>query len=236
MSKYSLHPHSTHLISPQTVSSIMTFFLAMTLFPAVQEKASSEISAAIGPHRLPVSSDRSKLPYIEAIMKETHRWLLVAPMGLPHASTAEDTCRGYRIPAGSLLLANNFHFTHDPNVYPDPMVFRPERYLESPTQPDPRQFVFGYGRRICPGRHVADNALFVTIAQVLTVFDIRKVVGRDGKDVEPEVRFVPGVIAHPVPFRCKIKVKKGREELVRKSQEQYPLGESDAEELENVGW
>jgi hypothetical protein len=72
----------------------MTFFLAMALFPAIQCQASSEILAAIGSHHLPVSSDRSKLPYIEVIMKETHRWLLVAPMGLPHASTAEDTYRG----------------------------------------------------------------------------------------------------------------------------------------------
>jgi cytochrome P450 len=209
----------------------------MTLFPAVQHKASSEILAAIGPHRLPISSDRSRLPYIEAIMKETHRWLLVAPMGLPHASTAEDTCRGYRIPARSLLLANNFHFTHDPNVYPDPMVFRPERYLDTPAQPDPRQFVFGYGRRICPGRYVADNALFLTIAQVLAVFDIRKVVGGDGKDLKPKVGFTPGVISHPEPFRCKIKVKgKEHEKLVRRAQEEHPVGKSDAEELENVRW
>jgi cytochrome P450 len=218
----------------------MTFFLAMTLFPTIQDTASSEILAAIGPDRLPVSSDRAKLPYIEAIVKETHRWLLVAPMGLPHASTAEDTCRGYRIPAGSLLLANNYHFTHDPNVYSDPKVFRPERYFakpNKPAEPDPSQFVFGYGRRICPGRHVADNALFVTIAQVLAVFQIRKAVGRDGKNVEPEERFAPGVITHPVPFQCEIKVKGKRcEQLVRKAQEAYPVGENNAEELESVKW
>jgi cytochrome P450 len=80
------------------------------------------------------------------------------------------------------------------------MVFRPERYLDTPAQPDPRQFVFGYGHRICPGRHVAENALFVTIAQVLAVFDIGKVVGEDGIDVKLKVEFELGVVSHPVPF------------------------------------
>lgn len=106
-----------------------------------------------------------------------------------------------------------------------------------PVQRDPRKFVFGYGRRICPGRYVADNALFVTIAQVLTMIDIRKVVSGDHQVVMPEVLFKPGVIAHPVPFRCEIKVKwKGYEKLVREAQEAYPGGNSDAKELKNVSW
>ena len=217
----------------------MTFFLAMTVFPDVQTKASSEINRAIGKSRLPVAADRSKLPYIEAIMKETHRWHLVLPMCLPHSSIEEDTCRGYRIPKGAILLPNNWHFTHDPNVYPDPMVFKPERHIESPThkaEPDPRKFIFGYGRRICPGRYVADNALFITIAQSLAVLDITKVV-RDGQTVTPEVKFEPGAISHPVPFQCSITPKsKAHEALIHAAQEEYPLEESDAKELENITW
>jgi cytochrome P450 len=217
----------------------MTFFLAMTVFPDVQTKASEEINREIGKDRLPIAADRSKLPYIEAVMKETHRWHLVLPMCLPHCSTQEDTCRGYRIPKGSILLPNNWHFTHDPKVYPDPMVFRPERHLETPThkaEPDPRNCIFGYGRRICPGRYVADNALFITVAQSLAVFDITKVV-RDGRMVEPEVKFEPGAISHPVPFECSIKPKsKTHEAFIHAAQKEYPLEESNANELENIDW
>lgn len=86
----------------------MTFFLAMTVFPEVQKKAQEELDRVIGSSRLPVSADRAKLPYIEAIMKETHRWHPVLPMGLPHASIEEDVCRGYRIPKGAVLLPNNW--------------------------------------------------------------------------------------------------------------------------------
>jgi cytochrome P450 len=218
---------------------MMTFFLAMTVFPEIQRRASEELTRVIGTSRLPVSADREKLPYIEAIMKETHRWHLVLPMCLPHASTEEDTCRGYRIPKGAILLPNNWYFTHDPEVYPDPMEFKPERHIETPThkaEPDPRMYIFGYGRRICPGRQVADNALFITIAQSLAVFDITKVV-EDGKVVEPEVRFEPGAISHPMPYRCSITPKsRAHEALVYAAEQDYPWEESDAKELENIKW
>jgi cytochrome P450 len=217
----------------------MTFFLAMTVFPEVQKTASEEIDRFIGGDRLPVATDRDKLPYIEAIMKETHRWHSVLPMCLPHCSTEEDTCRGYRIPKGAILLPNNWHFTHDSDVYPDPMTFRPERHLNTldhEAEPDPRKFIFGYGRRICPGRHVADNALFITIAQSLAVFYISKVV-EGGQTIEPEVKFEPGAINHPMPYRCSIRPKsQAHEDLIRAAEVQYPWEESDAAELRNVKW
>ncbi|KAJ4297910.1 hypothetical protein N0V90_005809 [Kalmusia sp. IMI 367209] len=222
-----------------TVSALMTFFLAMTVFPEVQKKAQQEIDRVIGRTRLPLSSDRASLPYIHACMLETHRWHQVLPMCLPHMSTEEDVCRGYRIPKGAILLANNWQFTHDPAVYSDPMTFRPERHIETPkhkAEPDPRNFIFGYGRRICPGKYVADNALFITIAQSLAVFNFKKVV-EDGKVVEPEVKFEPGTISHPMLFRCDIKPRsKEHEELIRAAEQKYPWEESDAKELENIKW
>jgi cytochrome P450 len=219
---------------------MMTFFLAITVFPEVQKKAQEELDRVIGDSRLPLSKDRAQLPYIEAIMKETHRWHLVLPMGLPHSSTEEDTCRGYRIPKGSILLANSWHFTHDPAVYPDPMGFQPDRFLETPThkpEPDPRNYIFGYGRRICPGRYVADNALFITIAQTLAVFNVDKFVNGRGKIVEPEMKFEPGAISHPVPYRCSIKPRSlAHEKLIKAAEQEYPWEDSDAEELENIKW
>lgn len=119
------------------------------------------------------------------------------------------------------------------------MAFRPERFLETPThkaEVDPRNFIFGYGRRICPGRYVADNALFITIAQTLAVFNIEKFV-ENGKVVEPEVKFESGVISHPLPYRVWIKSRsKVHEELIKVSEEKYPWEESDAKELASVKW
>jgi hypothetical protein len=146
----------------------------------------------------------------------------------------EDTCRRHRIPKASILLPNNWQFTYDPKV------FRLERFLETPThksEPDPRDYIFGYGRRICPGRYVADNALFVTIAQTFAVFNITKFLDKNGLFVEPEIKFELGAISHPVPYRCSIKPRSlAHEQLIKASEHLYPWEESDAKELENIKW
>jgi cytochrome P450 len=221
-----------------TVSALMTFFLAMMLFPDVQIKAQEELDRVLGGN-LPMSTDRERLPYIWAVVQETHRWHPVAPMAIPHAATKEDVVRGYRIPKGALLLPNNWWFTHDPATYPDPMSFRPERFIDTAThkaEPDPRTWTFGYGRRVCPGRYVADNALFLTIAQSLAVFKIEKPV-ENGKVVEPGLKFEPGVVSHPVPYKAYIspRSEEHREKIVA-AEKEYPWQESDAEALKTVKW
>lgn len=89
-----------------TVASMMSFFLAMMVFPDVQKKAQEEIDRVIGTERLPTSADLESLPYVEAVMKETHRWNPIGPLALPHMSSEEDTIAGYRIPKGSLMIPN----------------------------------------------------------------------------------------------------------------------------------
>lgn len=90
-----------------TVSSIMTFFLAMMLYPDVQRKAQEELDRVLG-DRLPLTKDLKDLPYVEALVKEVHRWHTVGPLAIPHAATEEDEYNGYRIPKGALILPNNW--------------------------------------------------------------------------------------------------------------------------------
>ncbi|KAF1976591.1 cytochrome P450 [Bimuria novae-zelandiae CBS 107.79] len=215
-----------------TVSSLMTFFLAMTLYPDVQKRAQEELDRVIGSSRLPVAADKDSLPYIHAVMLETHRWHPVTPMGLPHMCDADDVCQGYRIPKGAILLPNTWWFTHDPAVYPDPMTFNPDRFLETAThkpEPDPRNYIFGYGRRICPGRYVADNALFITIAQSLAVFNVTPTAEK------PELKFEPGVISHPIPYKTNIQSRsEAHRRLIEQSEEKYPWEQDDAREMEKI--
>ncbi|KAH9849106.1 cytochrome P450 [Lenzites betulinus] len=190
-----------------TVSTINTFFLCMTLYPEVQRKAQAEIEAVVGTDRLPTFDDRDSLPYIQAIFLEVLRWNNVAPLGAAHRSTEDDFYEGYFIPKGTTVIANLWQILHDPQTYPDPMSFNPERFISTPgkePQADPRSVVFGYGRRICPGLQLADISVWLTVAMSLAVFRITKHVGADGKPIEPSTEYTSGAVIHPLPYECEI--------------------------------
>ncbi|KAJ5606342.1 hypothetical protein N7510_009123 [Penicillium lagena] len=178
-----------------TVCAIEIFLLAMTIYPEVQRKAQDELDRVLGAGRLPKVADRASLPYIDAVVKEVLRWHPVAPMGIPHMA-----------------------FTHDPEVYHDPMVFKPERFLSidgREPEMDPHGIVFGFGRRICPGRILADNTVYLSVAQSLTVFNITKIV-ENGKEVDVKPEFQAGVISHPVPWKFDISPRTpAHEDLIR---------------------
>ena len=62
---------------------MQTLFLAMALYPEIQKKAQAEIDSVVGPNRLPDFNDRPSLPYINAVVKESSRWNVAAPIGRP---------------------------------------------------------------------------------------------------------------------------------------------------------
>ncbi|PWY71805.1 putative cytochrome P450 [Aspergillus sclerotioniger CBS 115572] len=201
--------------SDTSVSTLMTFFLAMALNPDVQTKAQEELDRVLGPYTLPCASDRPRLPYINAIVKESLRWCPVAPMGLPHLCTEEDEYEGYRIPKGAIVMQNIWSFTHNPTTYPEPDRFNPERFLGETPQADPAEVVFGFGRRICPGRVLADSSIFMTVAMVLAMMRISPEEGMGGKS---GVELTPGVVSQPVLPRGGVRVvarSKQHEEVVR---------------------
>ncbi|EKM56473.1 uncharacterized protein PHACADRAFT_253615, partial [Phanerochaete carnosa HHB-10118-sp] len=190
-----------------TVSAIHTFFLTMILFPHVQRRAQAEIDSVIGTDRLPSFEDRPNLPYVEGVFKEVLRWHPIGPLGLPHRLTQDDVYEGYVLPKGTIVIPNIWKFLHDPEVYPNPSEFDPTRYLpEDGKAPslDPRNYCFGFGRRICPGLHLADASVWLTCATVLAAFDIKKLV-HDGKIVEVVPEYTSGTVSHPKPFKCDIK-------------------------------
>ncbi|KAJ5375711.1 hypothetical protein N7517_007717 [Penicillium concentricum] len=221
-----------------TVSSIASFFLAMALFPEAQRKAQEEIDTVLGGNRLPQFQDRDDLPYINALVKEVLRWHPVVPMSVAHTSTQDDTCEGYFIPKGSSVLTNVWAYTHDATVYHDPMTFKPERFLTSPDRKlperDPHMLVFGFGRRACPGRTLADANIFLTVAQALTVFSISKPI-ENGVTQDIPLKFLPGVISHPAPYKVSVRPRSAmHEHIIRELGEQHPWEKSDAEFLPSV--
>ncbi|KAI0638607.1 CyP450 monooxygenase [Trametes polyzona] len=188
-----------------TFSSVVAFFLAMVNAPDVQRKAQAELDAVVGPDRLPDFNDRPSLPYVNAVVQECMRWHVVVPLGLPHRTTEEQIYEGHYIPKGTVVISNAWALSRDPDEYPDPEAFRPERFLCDPPPRNPMAYVFGNGRRICPGRHFADASLFIIVASVLHSFDIRPPLDASGKPAHVEPRVTADLLlSYPEPFKCRI--------------------------------
>ncbi|KAK6971826.1 cytochrome p450, partial [Favolaschia claudopus] len=188
-------------------SSVLTFILAMLHAPEAQKAAQDELDRVIS-HRLPGLDDRTQLPYLNALVKEALRWELVIPLGVPHRLMKDDASQlfvpqvynGYVIPAGTTIIANQWGMAHDPGTYDQPYEFRPERFLGNHGLPDPASIAFGWGKRACPGRYLAEDALFLFAAMTLTCFTISPV-GK-GKEGIPPRQYSDGLASRPVPFPC----------------------------------
>ncbi|RDA84352.1 hypothetical protein CP532_2595 [Ophiocordyceps camponoti-leonardi (nom. inval.)] len=222
-----------------TSSSLTSFVLAMTLYPDVQRKAQKEIDDVVGRDRLPRFEDRPNLPYVESVVREAHRWMPVTPLGNTHRASEDIVYKEYLIPAGAQIIPSIWWFGHDPTTYRDPDEFDPDRYASPREEPDPRSFVFGFGRRKCPGQFFGDAALYIMLVQVLSLFDIRKGLDGEGNEIEPKAEASPGLISYPVNVRYRITPRKEKEHLLKAIEAEDPWRKkSDArllrEEIEHV--
>ncbi|PCH38585.1 cytochrome P450 [Wolfiporia cocos MD-104 SS10] len=190
----------------KTSSVLLTFFLAMTLHPHVLPKAQEEIDRVVGSNRLPEFTDRETLPYVECVVNELYRWNTVAPLGIPHCVTEHDEYLGYHIPKGTMVVPNIWSMSQNERIYPDPQRFCPERFVGMSEKDmevaDPRNYVFGFGRRICPGRQFADTSIWIVVACMIATLNIRKARDSSGKEITPSAYFVSGITRHPNPFMC----------------------------------
>ncbi|KAJ3505494.1 hypothetical protein NLJ89_g7384 [Agrocybe chaxingu] len=193
--------------SDTTVSAINTFILAMTCYPEIQRRAQEEIDRVVAQGQLPDFEDEPSLPYLSAIVKEVLRWRAITPLAIPHYLTEDDDYDGYFLPAGSIVAGNAWAILHDKEEYPDPLEFRPERFLkDGKLNRDVREptVAFGFGRRICPGRHIAVSTLWISAASILTVYDISIAMDVHGNPIVPTQEYISSMVMHPAPFKCSI--------------------------------
>ncbi|KAF9515847.1 hypothetical protein BS47DRAFT_1376141 [Hydnum rufescens UP504] len=200
-----------------TWATLTVFLLNMVLHPAVQLKAQNELDSILGFDRLPTLEDRVSLPYIERVLQETFRWHPVSPLGVPHKSLDDDIYQGMFIPKGSLVFANALSMCHDEAIYKEPTLFNPDRYAPISEggngEPLPVGH-FGFGRRICVGRHLAESTLWIAIATILATLAIGKEIGPDGKEIPPNLAFTAGLTSHPEAFKCTIRARSKHAEAV----------------------
>ncbi|KAF7346268.1 O-methylsterigmatocystin oxidoreductase [Mycena sanguinolenta] len=178
----------------------------MALHPDIQKKAQTEIDSVVGTLRLPEFKDRPSLPYVEALYRELVRWRPVLPLGVAYASSTNDVYNGYFIPKGATVISNIWAMTRDKSIYHEPEQFNPDRFFtaDGKLNNDDTVLTFGFGRRICPGRHNADATVWATIVSILSTFSIAKAKDVTGKEIDIDPKYSDGVISHPGPFACSI--------------------------------
>ncbi|KAI0315784.1 cytochrome P450 [Amylostereum chailletii] len=195
-----------------TVSALMWCILALVMHPEVQRRAQAEIDSIIGRDRLPNHSDRTSLPYVDAVYREALRWNPVIPLGVTRSAMKSDMFQGHLIPEGTIMVYNTWAIMHDPKTYQNPDSFIPERFLnpDGTLNDDDVQAVFGYSRRICSGMHLAKSSVWLAIASILALFDITKAKDEQGNDIPVSVGYIDGFLSHPLPYACTIKARDAR--------------------------
>ncbi|KAH6971061.1 cytochrome P450 [Ilyonectria sp. MPI-CAGE-AT-0026] len=202
--------------SETTSSALNSSILYIAAHPEVQERAHEEISRVVGDERSPTFDDEEALPYIRAMGKEILRIRPVTTIGTPHYTTSDVFYKDYFIPKNTVVCMSQYVLHFNPEQWDNPDVFDPSRYLSYPhkagvyaaggdaVQRD--HYDFGAGRRICPGMHLAENSLFITLAKLLWAFKIEPPLGADGKPLAMDLSdaaYEDGVNTVPKPFKAR---------------------------------
>ncbi|KAJ7026180.1 cytochrome P450 [Mycena alexandri] len=160
--------------SDPTAAFLLSLVLVLAVYPECQMRAWKEIDELVGATHLPTPADLAGLPYIRALIKETLRFRPQFPMGVHHLMTDETTYKGHHVPKGSIVVLNTYGIFHDPDVFEDPWIFNPERFLKSEHGTRPGRdanfrdnLIFGGGRRVCPGQSVGRSTMELTAMRLI---------------------------------------------------------------------
>ncbi|RDW92582.1 hypothetical protein BP5796_01976 [Coleophoma crateriformis] len=204
-----------------TWSTIIVVILNLLLNPDVLAKAQAEIDSVVGTDRLPDFEDRPRLRYIDYIVEEAIRWAPLSPVGVPHRSLEDDVYNGMFIPKGSIVYANARAMCYDETRYKSPEKFNPDRFTPKEEGGAGEPFSlgpFGFGRRICPGQHLATASVWIMVTTMLATMKIEKPIGADGKAIEPGTGLSNGLSSHPEHFEVSLTPRsKQAEELLARA-------------------
>lgn len=194
-----------------TTSNTTEFVMAeMMREPSTMKKAQEELDAVIGRDAVVEESHIHKLPYLGAVIKETLRLHPTVPLLLPHCPSQSTLVGGYTVPKGSMVFINVWAIHRDPSVWEDPLVFRPERFLQGVVDGmvsdfsgnNLAYFPFGSGRRMCVGVGMAERIVTYTVASLLHSFNWRMPKGEELDLVEKfggVLKKAPPLVAVPTP-------------------------------------
>ncbi|KAF9489513.1 cytochrome P450 [Pleurotus eryngii] len=170
------------------METVWSFVLTLV---GIDKRAQEEIDLVIGSERLPEFEDKDSLPYATALVHEGLRRHPVIPLAIPHRSVQDDVYKGMFIPKGTTILASVMGMALDEKTHKNPSVFSPSRFLPKPDGDDEPLVgsAFGFGRRICPGRHFVLDSVWMLTAKILTTLDLSAGRDENGNLAPPPLEF-----------------------------------------------
>ena len=176
-----------------TTSSTLQWAMAELLHnPEILSKAGEELRQTIGRGNTVEESDIPKLPYLQAIIKETFRLHPAVPLLLPRKAEADVEVKGFTVPKGAQVLVNAWAIGRDPSIWDNPNSFMPERFLGSEIDVRGHNFElipFGGGQRICPGLSLAIRMVHLMLGSLIHSFDWKLEDGITPEDMNLEDKF-----------------------------------------------
>lgn len=143
-------------------------------YPKIMSKVEKELEQVIGKGNPVEETDVARLPYLQAVIKETFRLHPPVPLLLPRKAEVDVEIAGYIIPKDAQVLVNAWAIGRDPTKWENPNVFLPERFLDSKIDIKGHHFElipFGSGRRICPGLPLAIRMLPLMLGSLVNCFN-----------------------------------------------------------------
>ncbi|KAJ4888352.1 hypothetical protein Rs2_28100 [Raphanus sativus] len=193
-----LRSFSLELVTPLQNQHNGQWLKSSTTIRSLRDR--EEIDSVVGKTRLIQETDIPKLPYLQAVIKESLR---LHPPGALLPREFEQGCKiqGFYIPKGTSLVINAYAVMRDINSWTDPNEFKPERFLgeEGERREHVLNFLpFGAGRRACPGSNVAYILGGITIGVMVQCFDWKI----EGDKVNMEEATGRALLALAHPLNC----------------------------------
>lgn len=153
------------------------------------QNATEEVDRVIGRERWMEEDDYTKLPFLEAIIKETMRIHPAGTFLAPHSAIQDCNVAGYHISKGTIVFINVWSIERDPRYWNSPEEFLPERFLGKDIDIEGQNFAalpFGSGRRSCPGKTLALKVVRSILGNLLHGFNWKLVPGMKPEDISIE--------------------------------------------------
>uniref|UniRef100_A0A914DUP9 Cytochrome P450 n=1 Tax=Acrobeloides nanus TaxID=290746 RepID=A0A914DUP9_9BILA len=196
------------------VTTIYWGIIYLIHYPEIQRQLQQEIDLVLDTS--PVSTaKRNEMPYMRATLDELQRLANILPWHIPHEVNEEVILAGFKIPKGTTIMPQIGAIFFDPEIFPDPNLFEPRRFLDQEGRYVRSEYLapFGLGKRSCIGEGLAKMELFIIFTSLLQNFSFEA----EDREHKPSLERNPGMTSVPTRFKCRIR--RRRAELVTSEHE-----------------